>query len=182
MRTGMFMPASGRNDPRPSELADEAAAGAIASGEIVGPSGVAFRLRQGARAEIDRIVGTNLNDRAALNSLLKVQTDWNRQRLTTPFGAERTGRLYRNLENERAMAETENRALAGSKPATLQAAQKEIDGPAKRPGVVRSATIFICIGVGSFYLGEGMNAPTGEIEEAYERQTLPDSFAWSNRN
>ncbi|EAS50803.1 conserved hypothetical protein, possible membrane protein [Aurantimonas manganoxydans SI85-9A1] len=136
---GQTVLGSGRNDPRPAELADEAAAGAVPSGEIIGPSGVAFRLRQGARAEIDRIVGTNLNDRAALNSLLKGNSDWNRQRLTTLFGAERTDRLYRILENERAMADTENRALTGSKTASLQAAQKEIDGPAKRPGVVRSA-------------------------------------------
>ncbi|BDA86364.1 hypothetical protein Sa4125_39060 [Aureimonas sp. SA4125] len=136
---GQTVLGNGRTDPRPAELADEAAAGAVASGEIVGPSGVTFRLRQGARAEIDRIVGTNLNDRAALNSLLKGNSDWNRQRLTTLFGAERTDQLYRILENERAMADTENRALAGSKTATLQAAQKEIDGPAKRPGVFRSA-------------------------------------------
>ena len=136
---GQTVLGNGRTDPRPAELADEAAAGAVPSGEIVGPSGVAFRLGQGARAEIDRIVGTNLNDRAALNSLLKGNSDWNRQRLTTLFGAERTDRLYRILDNERAMAETENRALAGSKTASVQAAQREVDGPTRRPGAMRSA-------------------------------------------
>lgn len=136
---GQTVLGNGRTDPRPAELADEAAAGAIAAGEIVGPSGASFRLRQGARAEIDRIVGTNLNDRAALNSLLKGESDWNRQRLATLFGEDNTERLYRILDNERAMAETENKALVGSKTASMQAAQREVDGPPRRPGAVRSA-------------------------------------------
>jgi hypothetical protein len=139
---GQTVLGNGRTDPRPVELAEEVAAGAAPAGFIVGPSGVAFRLRQGARAEIDRIVGTNLNDRAALNSLLKGNSDWNYQRLSTLFGPERTDRLYRLLENERAMAETENHALAGSKTAAVRAAQNEVDGNSKRPGAVTSLLDF----------------------------------------
>jgi hypothetical protein len=136
---GQTVLGSDRNSPRPAELADEARAGAVGGDLVSGPSGVTFRLRQGARAEIDRIVGTNLNDRAALNSLLKGNSDWNYQRLNTLLGKEKTDRLYQILENERVMAETENKALSGSKTASLQAAQAEIDGPQRGPGVVRSA-------------------------------------------
>lgn len=137
---GQTVLGNARSDPRPAELADEVAAGALPSGDLVtGPSGVSFRLRQGARAEIDRIVGTNLNDRAALNSLLKGNSDWNYQRLSTLFGKEKTDALYSILGNERVMAETENKALAGSKTAALTAAQKEINGPDVQPGAVRSA-------------------------------------------
>lgn len=131
---------SGRTAPRPAELRDEATAGANPSGAVVGPSGVAFRLSQGARAEIDRLVGTKLNDRAALNSVLKGESDWNYDRLSTLFGREKVDQLYRILDNERAMADTENMALANSKTAAVQAAQQEINGPSSRgPGVVRSA-------------------------------------------
>lgn len=131
---------NGRTDPRPAELGDEVAAGAVPASDIVMcPSGVPFRLRQGARAEIDRIVGTNLNDRAALNTLLKGISDWNYERLTTLFGKEKTDELYRVLNNERAMAETENRALAGSKTAAVTAAQRDIEAPVAQPGAVRSA-------------------------------------------
>lgn len=137
---GQTVLGNSRTDPRPSELADEVTSSALPSGDIVmGPSGVPFRLRQGARAEIDRIVGTNLNDRAALNTLLKGNSDWNYERLTTLFGKEKTDELYSVLTNERAMAETENRALAGSKTAAVTAAQRDIDAPAAQPGAVRSA-------------------------------------------
>lgn len=137
---GQTVLGNGRTDPRPAELANEVTAGAVPGGDLVtGPSGVSFRLRQGARAEIDRIIGTNLNDRAALNSLLKGNSDWNYQRLSTLFGKDKTDELYRILNNERVMAETENKALAGSKTAAVTAAQREIDGPAAQPGAVRSA-------------------------------------------
>jgi hypothetical protein len=55
---------SGRTAPRPAELRDEVAAG-LQGDEVLGPSGQPFRSTQGARAEIDRLIGTNLNDRAA---------------------------------------------------------------------------------------------------------------------
>jgi hypothetical protein len=111
--------------------------------EVLGPSGRPFRLSQGARAEIDRLVGTKLNDRAALNSVLKGESDWNYDRLSTLFGRDRVDELYRVLDNERAMAETEDMALANSKTAGVQAAQQEINGPATRQkGAMRSAMNF----------------------------------------
>lgn len=135
---GQTVLGSGRNDLRPQELADRVAQGAVPGGDVYGPSGVPFRLSQGARAEIDRLFGTNVNDRVALASMLKGESDWNRQRLITLFGEERTDALYRLLDNERAMALTENQALAGSKTASLTAARDEINGPRGGPGVFQS--------------------------------------------
>lgn len=97
------------------------------------------RLRQGARAEIDRLVGINRNDRAALNSMMKGNSDWNHDRLVSLFGPERTDRLYTLLEHERTMAATESKALDGSKTASLLAAQKSLDPAQARPSVIKSA-------------------------------------------
>jgi hypothetical protein len=135
---GQTVLGSGRDDPRPIEIAEEVATGAQPGGFIVGPSAVSHRLRQGARAEIDRLVGTNLNDRAALNSMMKGNSDWNHDRLVSLFGPERTDRLYKLLEHERTMAATESKAPDGSKTASVQAAQKSLDPASARPSVVRS--------------------------------------------
>jgi hypothetical protein len=130
---------SGRESPRPAELQAQVDKSNAPHGVEFGPSNEAARLTQGARAEIDRIVGTNLNDRAALNSLLKGEGDWNYERLSTLFGKEKTDRIYKVLESERAMAETENLALAGSKTAAVQAAQKDVTQSTAAPGVLQSA-------------------------------------------
>ncbi|MDP1731119.1 MAG: hypothetical protein Q8L54_08090, partial [Devosia sp.] len=111
---------SGRNAPRPSELADEALHGVQPEGVLVGPSGETFRLSQGARAEIERIVGTNIDDRAALERVVKGDGDWNRDRLVTLFGEDRANRVFDILDAERRMAETENTVLrAGGRRATM---------------------------------------------------------------
>jgi hypothetical protein len=125
---------SGRETPRPTELQAEVDKANAPTMEY-GPSDQAFALKQGARAEIERIVGTNLNDRAALNSLLKGEGDWNYSRLSTLFGKDRTDAIYKVLDNEHRMANTENMALAGSKTAAVQAAQKDV-APARAPGIV----------------------------------------------
>jgi len=60
-------------------------------------------------------------------------------RLSTLFGKDRTDRIYKVLENERTMAETENKALAGSKTAAITAAQKEVELSPGGPGVFQTA-------------------------------------------
>jgi len=101
--------------------------------------GVARRLSQGALAEIDRIVGTNANDRQALERLLKGDGDWNRQRLASLFGQQRADRVFRILENERRMAETEDAVLRGAGHRSAQMARDELAPAARGPGVVESA-------------------------------------------
>ncbi|AVA22463.1 hypothetical protein [Rhizobium sp. NXC24] len=119
---------SGRTAPRPSELAQEVQQGAQPQGMQIGPSAVPFRLSQGARAEIDRIVGTNSNDINAMNKLIKGEGDWNRDRLATLFGQEKADRLFQVLENERAFADTANTVTRNSETAARQAAQTELGG------------------------------------------------------
>lgn len=128
---------SGRKAPRPVELADEMQAGALPQGVLVGPSGTAFRISQGTRAEIDRIVGTNIDDRAAWARILKGEGDWNRDRLVTVYGPDRGERLFRLLDNEARMAATENDVLrAGGRRANATASD-ELDPPQRGPGATQ---------------------------------------------
>lgn len=128
---------SGRNAPRPSELADEALHGVQPEGVLIGPSGETFRLSQGARAEIERIVGTNANDRAALERIVKGDGDWNRDRLITLFGEDRANRVFEILRNEGRMAETENAVLRAGGRRADAAAQAEVAPAPNAPGAVQ---------------------------------------------
>jgi hypothetical protein len=114
LERGQTVLGEGRSVPRPSELADEATAGALPSGTLVGPSGVTARMRQGARAEIDRILGNNANDVAKLNQLIKSEGDWNRSRLATLFGQDKADRLFGVLDNELKFAQTRHIATGNS--------------------------------------------------------------------
>lgn len=77
---------SGKTAVRPVELADEITQGAVPQGEMVGPSAAPVRLRQGTRAELDRLVGTNVNDLNTLERKIGTPQDWNSQKLETIFG------------------------------------------------------------------------------------------------
>lgn len=119
---------SGRTAPRPSELAAEVEQGVQPQGMQIGPSAVPLRLSQGARAEIDRIVGTNSNDIVAMNRLIKGEGDWNRARLATLFGPEKAERLFKVLDNESIYADTANTVTRNSETAARLAAQSELGG------------------------------------------------------
>jgi hypothetical protein len=77
---------TGKTAVRPVELADEITQGALPQGEMIGPSAAPVRLRQGTRAELDRLVGTNVNDLNALERKIGTPQDWNSQKLETIFG------------------------------------------------------------------------------------------------
>lgn len=135
MTRGQQVLDSGRTAPRPSELATEVDQGVQPQGMQIGPSAVPLRLSQGARAEIDRIVGTNANDIAAMNRLIKGEGDWNRARLSILFGPEKADRLFKVLENERIYADTANTVTRNSETAARIAAQNELGGGAGNFGV-----------------------------------------------
>lgn len=118
---------SGRGAVRPPELAEFTA---NAGDDILNS------LSQGARAEIDRIIGTGANDRVALQRIMKGEGSWNYDRLTSTFGKEKTDELLAVLSRERMMAETEALAMAGSKTAPLTAAQKQLFDE-RQPGLMR---------------------------------------------
>lgn len=119
---------SGRTAPRPSELAAEVEKGALPKGEAIGPSAVPFRLSQGAAAEIDRILGNNTNDVAALSRLIKGEGDWNRAKLATLFGEEKASKLINVLQNEKTFADTRNFATGNSLTANRLQYQKAYGG------------------------------------------------------
>ena len=92
---------TGKTAVRPVELVDEIAQGAQPQGQMIGPSAAPLRLRQGARAEVDRIVGTNVNDLNALERKLGTPQDWNSQKLGTIFGEGPRDRVAEALMNNR---------------------------------------------------------------------------------
>jgi hypothetical protein len=71
-------------------------------------------LSAGARAEIDRIVGNNANDVAKMNSLLKGEGDWNREKLRLLFGQDKADDVLRILDAERVMEDTKRLVVDGS--------------------------------------------------------------------
>jgi hypothetical protein len=119
---------SGRTAPRPEDVSQMLQDGAQPQGTQVGPSAVPLRLSQGARADIDRIVGNNTNDIAAINRLVKGEGDWNRQKLTSLFGEDRANQLINVLDNENTFAGTRQFATGNSATAGRVAAMHRLGG------------------------------------------------------
>lgn len=105
---------TGKTAVRPQELAKEVADTSVQQGVTQGPSAVPLRMRDGARAEIDRIVGTNANDVAKLNQVLKSEGDWNRDKLRIMFGQDKADRLLNVLDNERTFEASRNWIVGNS--------------------------------------------------------------------
>ncbi len=138
LKTGQAVLDHGRTAPRPQELAGMVENGAQPQGMQVGPSAVPLRLSQGARAEVDRILGSNANDVTALHRIIKSEGDWNRSRLATLFGEEKADRLFKVLENERLFADTNQIVTRNSETARRLAAIGE--GKSGEPDLVKNAT------------------------------------------
>lgn len=128
LQRGQSVLSHGREAPRPSELDVETRQGALPQGTQIGPSAVPLRLSQGARAEVDRILGSNANDVAALNRIIKTEGDWNRSRLTSLFGRERAEQLFQALDNELTFAATRDFATGNRAHAGRQQAMRELGG------------------------------------------------------
>ncbi|MDO8876357.1 MAG: hypothetical protein Q7V40_09655, partial [Pseudolabrys sp.] len=132
---------SGRTAPRPAEVAQEVSEGALPRGEMVGPSASPLRLRQGARAEIDRVVGTNANDPAAMQRLVKSEGDWNRDRLRSLFGKDRADDALNAIDRETAFYRTSGRVTAGSDTALRNRFGNFLDKTAEPPRIPTDTTI-----------------------------------------
>lgn len=149
LESGQTVLDSGRTSPRPQELAQQVQEGALPQGAQIGPSAVPVRLRQGARAEIDRIVGTNANDRVALQRIVKGEGDWNPQKLATLFGPDRARRIIDVLDAEKTFAGTNNFVTQNSATAARQEAVRDLDGAgAAGLGVVDSYKAGGVLGLG----------------------------------
>lgn len=132
LQRGQTVLSDGREAPRPIELAAEVQNGALPQGMQIGPSAVPLRLREGARAEIERIVGTRANDRVALQQIIKGEGDWNRARLSTLFGDDKARAIIDLLDRERLFADTSNIVTRNSESAARIAAQDAVTGETGR--------------------------------------------------
>lgn len=106
--------ATGKTATRPTEFADEMTAAVQPRGEMVGPSGEAFRMRQGNRAELDRTIGLQANDPAALKRTVQAEGDWNREKLRQLYGQGAADNVLGGIDREVRFAATTNRVTAGS--------------------------------------------------------------------
>jgi hypothetical protein len=141
---------SGRTSPWPEELAEEVAKGG---------DDIRLRMSQGARAEIERIVGTNANDRVALQRIIKGEGDWNRQRLATLFGQDKADRIIKVLDTEKAYADTSNIVTKNSETTARIAAREDLAGVGKPPFATREG-----------YMAGGLSGATrSAIVRALER-------------
>jgi hypothetical protein len=123
---------SGRTAVRPEELQAEMVQSAVPE-RGVGPSAVPFRLSQGGRAEIERIIGTTANNLTALKSALKGDGSWNRDRLASFFGEDKADRLLHILERERTYDATNQIVTKNSETAARTMAQREFDTDSVKP-------------------------------------------------
>lgn len=142
IQTGQQLLDTGRTALRPSDVDDLMTSGALPKGAQIGPSAVPLRLREGARADIDRVIGTNIRDIAAMRRIVAGEGNWNRDKLASVFGKEKAEQLLVILEREAAFNATENMALHGSRTQVLKAAQDDIAGAGPKANPVKSAANF----------------------------------------
>lgn len=124
---------TGRNAViRPVELAETLRGGGLPQGQMVGPSAAPVMVRQGARAELDRVVGTNVNDLNALERTLATPRDWNNQKARIVFGDEAVDTVTDALSTNRTFRNTMQKVVEGSRTAPTSAAARSLeaaDGP-----------------------------------------------------
>ena len=128
LQTGRNILDTGKQAVHPEDLRDLLQTGATPQGLApAGPPAANLRLRQGARAEIDRRVGTKANDLVELERTLGTPQDWNAQKLAQIFGAEPTQAVRESVARNRQFRETYQRIAQGSDTAQRQAAEKTSD-------------------------------------------------------
>jgi hypothetical protein len=114
---------------RPAELQDIMQTAAVPKGSMTYTE-EPLRLRQAARAELDRIVGTKKNDLLALENVLANPQDYNSQKLAIMFGQDRADQIAGVLRNERIGRESYQKIGEGSQTATREASMKAQDAQA----------------------------------------------------
>lgn len=139
VQTGQQLLDTGRTAPRPTDVDEMMTAGALPQGAQIGPSAVPLRLREGARAEIDRIIGTNIRDINAMKRIVAGDGNWNRDKLVSVFGQDKADKLLDILEREATFNATEQLALQGSRTQVLKAAQEDIAGKGPGANPIKSA-------------------------------------------
>ena len=136
---------TGKTATRPADLAAELRASALPQGEMVGPSAAPVRVRQGARAEIDRLVGTNANDLNVLERKLGTPQDWNSQKFAEIFGEGPHTKVMESLGNNRRFRQTYQDIVQNSQTAQRTASAKAMEG--SEGGNVRGDTTMTGLGL-----------------------------------
>lgn len=106
---------------RPSELVDEMAA--------MTPEARAMH-KVGTRAELDRVVGTNVNDLGALERKIGTPQDWNSQKLGLIFGDGPRDGVTQALLTNRRFRQSYQDIVQGSQTAQRSASAGAMDGAA----------------------------------------------------
>jgi hypothetical protein len=150
---------------RPSELAAEQARLVNPAGSASGPPtrGGLDRLSQGARSEVERIVGTKSNDVAALNQLLRGEGDWNRDKLRLLFGQDKADRVLKVLDAERVMEATRNRVVGNSETQATKGFSEFIDNASRPTRVDPNMSLFGALMAGA---KKGVDRLSGNRAEA----------------
>jgi hypothetical protein len=136
LQTGANVLDSGKTAIRPEDFAQQFQQAAQPTGQMVGPSAIPLRIQQGNRAEIDRVLGTNANDPAAFNRLVKGDGDWNPQKLSTIYGPDNAQAALAAGQREATFADTANRVTRGSDTAmgtNFSDAVKALSAPTEFP-------------------------------------------------
>jgi hypothetical protein len=118
---------SGKTAIRPQELAQELTEAAQPQGTLIGPSAGPLRIREGARADLDRVLGTNANDLAAVQRYVKGEGDWNREKLAQIFGADEAARVLGAVDREAAFRDAWYNVVKGPQTAQRNAAARGVE-------------------------------------------------------
>ena len=133
LQTGRNVLDTGKQAVHPEDLRDLLRTQAAPQGLAPpGPPAANLRLRQGARAEIDRRVGTKANDLVELERTMGTPQDWNAQKLNQIFGPEAAQAVRDSVARNRQFRETYQRIAQGSDTAQRQAAAKTADVSAQQ--------------------------------------------------
>lgn len=119
---------SGKTATRPQELALELRSANEPQGQMTGPSAAGYRMRQGARAEVDRLVGTNVHDLPTLERTFQTPQDWNYQKLATMFGEPQRDSIATVIAANRKFRDTYQKVVENSQTAQRLEAAKAMEG------------------------------------------------------
>jgi hypothetical protein len=85
-------------------------------------------MREGARAEIDRLVGTNVNDLNTLERKIGTPQDWNSQKLETIFGEGPVANVAKALMDNRKFRQSYQDIVQNSQTAQRLASSAAMEG------------------------------------------------------
>lgn len=170
---------TGKTAIRPAELAAEMQQGANPQGQLVGPSATPFRMKQGVRADIDRRVGTNINDLNELEKTFATSRDWNYQKLGKVFGEAPRDAVAADITANRTFRDTYQKVVQGSQTAQRTAAANSMDAASgKVPSDITATSIGLKAvnGLAKILTGQSNAATKDEVGRLLAKRG-PEAYA-----